>query len=351
MSVIITGATGYLGQHILGELLSLNYKVIAIVRSKDSQDKLDKLFNGNGNGNDDDNSNLLSFEIIPELDKPHTLDSILSKHPEVTTFINTALVVKFTADDYAKEIIDPSINIIKYTLTSIKDNAPNIKRVILTSSLASMIGPDKAFGYSGEYSDDDWSPLNYELGKINGTMAYFTAKKLAEQEAWNFIKQQKPNFDFVAIMPSLIIGPVKFESEITKDYQPSTSGMIGGLLKLKPNDKIPELVAGAVDVRDVAKIHAIAIKDSKFSNQRILLESNKITNDNIIQIIIDNFPSWKSKLPKPNPINESNFVKPNDKKSKKLIGFELRNLDDSVIDLIKQIENVELVDLVDTLKV
>lgn len=341
MSIFITGASGYVGQHILSELLSSDRKVIAIVRSKGSQDKLVKLF---------PTSNL-SFEIVPELDKPNALDSILQKHPEATTFINTALVVKFTADDYAKEIIDPSINIIKYTLTSIKENAPNIKRVILTSSLASMIGPDKAFGYNGEYSDDDWSPLTYELGKINGTMAYFTAKKLAEQEAWNFIKHEKPKFDLVAIMPSLILGPVKFDTEITKNSQPSTSGMIGSLLKLNSNDEIPIMAAGAVDVRDVAIIHNKAIDDENFSNQRILLESNKITNDNMIQIIIDNFPNWKSKLPKPNPIKESDFVKPNDERSKKLIGMKLRSLDDSVIDLVKQIEKDDLVELVEKLKV
>ena len=36
-TVILTGASGYVGQHILGELLDQNYKVIAIVRSQNHQ--------------------------------------------------------------------------------------------------------------------------------------------------------------------------------------------------------------------------------------------------------------------------------------------------------------------------
>ena len=54
--------------------------------------------------------------------------------------------------------------------------------------------------------------------------------------------------------------------------------------------------------------------------------------------IIDNFPSYKDKLPTPNPVPHSKFVKPKDERSRKIIGFSLRSLGDSVVDLVKQID-------------
>ena len=57
-------------------------------------------------------------------------------------------------------------------------------------------------------------------------------------------------------------------------------------------------------------MHVDVITSEKASNQRILIESGKVTNDNIIQTIIDNFPSYKDKLPTPNPVPHSKFVKP-----------------------------------------
>ena len=52
------------------------------------------------------------------------------------------------------------------------------------------------------------------MSTLDGTMAYFASKKLAEKEAWKFLKEEKPNFDLVAIMPALILGPVCFSSEL-----------------------------------------------------------------------------------------------------------------------------------------
>lgn len=328
-TVILTGATGYVGQHILGELLDSRYKVIAIVRSQKSSDTLSKLFKQNPN---------LEFEIVEQLDKPHALDKVLEKHQEAATFISTAAVVTFQAEDYERDVINPAIDLVKNIFSSIKDHAPQINRVILTSSSASVVGLDKAFAYDAEYSDNDWSPLTREMSTLDGTMAYFASKKLAEEEAWKFIKEEKPKFDLVAIMPALVLGPVRFSSELSNGKFPSTSGMIGGLLHLKPDDAIPPMTAGAVDVRDVARLHVDVIASESASNQRILVESDKITNDNIIQTIIDNFPTYKNKLPTPNPVSHSKFVKPNDERSRKIIGFSLRPLKDSVVDLIKQID-------------
>ncbi|RCK65296.1 NADPH-dependent methylglyoxal reductase GRE2 [Candida viswanathii] len=173
-----------------------------------------------------------------QLDAPHALDAVLDAHQDARTYVSTALVVSFTAaTPPPRSSTHPSI--VRNTLESIRDHAPGIKRVVLTSSSASVVGPDKAFGYAGKYAEDEWSPLTYDMGKTNGTMAE---------------NKDDVKFDVVAIMPGLIVGPARFDSEVTKDSQPSTAGMIGGLLKLGRDGRSP-MAAGAVDVRDVAKVH------------------------------------------------------------------------------------------------
>ncbi|KAI3405156.2 hypothetical protein KGF56_002112 [Candida oxycetoniae] len=327
-TVIITGGSGYIGQHIIGELLKQGYKVVAIVRSQIDGTNLIESFD----------SPLLSIDVVDQLEKPNSIDFVLKQHKEATVFIATAAVVKFDAQDQKKEVMDPSLAIIENTLTSIKHHGEQIKRVILTSSSSAMVGPDKVYSYNAEYSDNDWSPLDIEQGKTSGVMAYFTSKKLNEKFAWNFIKQEEPHFDLVSLNPALCLGPTFFANKISIDRLPASNMFISSLLKLQKDSPVPEFASGAIDVRDVAKAHVSVIKNPKASNQRILLEAYKATNPNIIHYIRENFPQYKDKLPDSDPIPESAFKMPNDKKSREILGIENYEytLEQSVVDLVKQ---------------
>ncbi len=42
----------------------------------------------------------------------------------------------------------------------------------------------------------------------NPVLGYNASKKLAEQAAWQFIEEEKPNFDLTVINPDIIIGPM-----------------------------------------------------------------------------------------------------------------------------------------------
>lgn len=43
-------------------------------------------------------------------------------------------------------------------LKAIKANAPSVKRVVITSSFASIIDGSKGNGYDHVYSEEDWNP-------------------------------------------------------------------------------------------------------------------------------------------------------------------------------------------------
>ncbi|KAG5417905.1 hypothetical protein I9W82_004233 [Candida metapsilosis] len=332
-TVIITGGTGYIGQHIITQLLQSGYKVVAIVRSPTKGMELISKFNHPN----------LKTENVDQLDKPKSIDFVLRTHKEASIFIAGAAVTDFYAKDVENDILKKSQAIVQNTLESISNAGEQIKRVILTSTSGTFIGPDKMFSYDGEYSDDNdvWSPLPYEAGFANAQMAYFVSKKCNEELAWKFVKENKTNFDLVSINPAMCLGPVQFEQDVKLKeggYLPSTTNIIANLLKLQKNDTVEPLAAGAADVRDVAKAHVAVIDNPKASGQRLVVETYKFTNANAINILKENIPQLKEKLPDVELIPESKFVEPNLKKSKEILGInKYYNLTKSVVDLAKQL--------------
>jgi nucleoside-diphosphate-sugar epimerase len=78
-----------------------------------------------------------------------------------------------------------------------------------------------------DYTEEDWNPVSFSFTmreiilltfvKITASYAvehqdmvaaYNVGKKLAEQAAWKFMEDQKPNFDLTVINPDIIIGPM-----------------------------------------------------------------------------------------------------------------------------------------------
>ena len=328
-TVIITGGSGYIGQHIVAQLLQHNYNDILIEISPTRAMEIIELFK---------HPNLQS-KLVDQLNKPHSVDPVLKQFPHATTFIACAAVVPNDGlDDLEHNIVEMNHDILKCTLESIKRNGKGIKRVIVTSSTAAYVSPEKAFAYDAAYSDDDWNPMSYDAWKDGVSAAYFVSKKFNEQMAWEFVEKEKPKFDLVTIAPSFCFGPAFFDCEIDLEHMPSSTSIVGDLLKLKKSDAVPSFSAGAVDVRDVAKAHAVVIDNPKASGQRLVVEAYKFTNANAINILKENFPQLKEKLPDVELIPESKFVEPDLKRSKEILGIDrYYTMTESVVDLAKQL--------------
>ncbi|KAI5958153.1 hypothetical protein CANMA_004307 [Candida margitis] len=328
-TVIITGGTGYVGQHIVAQLLHHGHNVVVIDVSPTQATEMIQLFNHPN----------LQCKIVDQLNQPHSIDFVLRKFPHASIFIASAAVVpRDDIVDFEREIIQMNHDILKCSLDSVKRYGSGVERVILTSSTAAYVAPDKAFAINVTYSDDDWNPLPYDAWKESVSSAYFVSKKFNEQMAWQFMKDEQPQFDLVTIAPAFCIGPAYFESQISIDNLPSSTSLVGDLLKLTKHDTVPSFAAGAVDVRDVAKAHVSVMKTPKASGQRILVEAYKFTNANAVNILKSHFPQLKDKLPDVEPISESKFVEPNLKRSKEILAFDkYYTLTDSVVDLARQL--------------
>ena len=110
------------------------------------------------------------------------------------------------------DVIIPAVHGTRTVLQSALKFGKDVKRILLTSSFASV---EETRPEGHVYTEDDWNQLSIDQVKEMGdntppSASYRASKSLAEQEAWNFVEQHKSEigFDLVTMCPPFIYGPV-----------------------------------------------------------------------------------------------------------------------------------------------
>ena len=82
-------------------------------------------------------------------------------------------------------------------------HAHKIRRLVITSSIAAVM-EQRLENRPLIWTEEHWSDPEYHLT----TSHYFLTMTLAEQAAWNFLKELPENekFEIVTINPSLVVG-------------------------------------------------------------------------------------------------------------------------------------------------
>jgi len=233
---VVTGASGFLGGHIVKRLLEKGYHVRGTVRSVQRAEELTKLY-----------PNLKLYEA--DLVKKGSFDEAINGADYVFHTASPFFLDNIT-DPYS-QLVEPALEGTKNVLEScIK--ASSVKRVVLTSSVAAIASPKDVPNYV--YTENDWnlhSSLTIE--------PYRYSKRIAEETAWEIAKNK--HFDLVVINPSFIVGPILSARSDATSIQLMKGFFDGSQLEtgVKP------LCLGVVDVRDVVEAHinAAEIKEAK----------------------------------------------------------------------------------------
>ncbi|EGW30505.1 NADPH-dependent methylglyoxal reductase GRE2 [Spathaspora passalidarum NRRL Y-27907] len=329
-TVFVSGATGFIAQHVVKTLLSSNYKVIGSVRSTTKGDHLKSLLN----------SPNFSYEIVEDVEKEGAFDQALQKHPEVTVFLHTASPFHFKATDIEKELLLPAVNGTKNALNAIHKYGSNVSRVVITSSYAAISTASKEVDPNVVVTEQSWNEISWEDAKKDPVSGYRGSKTFAEKAAWEFVKEHNPKFVVSTINPSFVFGPQAYDSEV-KDSLNTSSEFINAILKNGPDATIAPTRGGFVDVRDVAKAHLVAFEKEEAKNQRLILNAGRFTLQSIIDILNENIPELKGKIPVGEPGTDKAAIAGlstiDNSKSLAILGFELIDLKKSVVDSVQQI--------------
>ncbi|KAK6204915.1 protein induced by osmotic stress [Scheffersomyces amazonensis] len=326
-TVFVSGATGFIAQQTIVQLLQKGYNVVGSVRSTEKGETLAKNLN----------NSKFHYAIVKGLSEIGAFDEALKAHPEVTIFLHTASPVTFAAEDNERDILIPAIDGTKNVLASIKKYGPQIKKVVLTSSIFGSADFGDLANPDFEGGEDTWNDPTYEVAKQNGATAYSASKAFAEKAAWKFLETEKPNFTLAVINPVFVFGPQAFESSVKSLNE--TAKLTAQVLDLKPDSAIPDLAGLFVDVRDVAKAHILAFELPEAAGKRFVIQNGRFDFQQVLDSFRKQFPELKDQVPvgKPGSSDFSAFKPLHDNNARTIFKIDYISLDKVIKDSISQI--------------
>ncbi|KAJ7575156.1 hypothetical protein C8J56DRAFT_460543 [Mycena floridula] len=243
--ILVTGATGFVGSHLITQLFASGYRVRAAARTA----KVEQVRAAYAKYGQD-------FEVV------EIADIATDQFPEALKGVHG--VIHAASPSPHKADIDEMINgAIEGVLNILRQGEKaGIQRFIVTSSIATVLHPKSSF------TDKDWNPVTREDALREGRfMGYRASKALSEKALWEFADSHS-NVDVTTFNPPFIYGP------FTKEYHlptpdPSAIGTNMQLYRLlSPTGPFP-MSAPYMDIRDLAKAHVLALKSPLSSETSI----------------------------------------------------------------------------------
>ena len=274
--VLLTGASGYIGKHITLQLLNQGYEVRASVRNLSKSSEVREAVAPLVLDSSKLDSRLTFVEL--DLEKDSGWSEALNG---VDVLMHTASPFPLASPKDENELIRPAVEGTLRALRAAK--SAGVKRVILTASVAAIYGRELPAG-AETYDETMWTDVNHPVGRE----AYTKSKTLAEQAAWDFIKNEAPEIALTTINPVLVVG-----APLDKNFGSSIS-LIERVLQGK-DPMLPDLNFALVDVRDVATMHVAAISNDATKGERLIASSETRSFIEIAKFMKANYPTSKAK--------------------------------------------------------
>ena len=246
-------------------------------------------------------------------------------------------------NDNEKDLLIPAIQGTLSILQAVAAYNPKVKRVVITSSFASIVDIEKGPWPEHTYSEEDWNPVTYDTAKStsNGSVSYLASKTFAEREAFKYVEENKPNFSISTICPPMVYGPV--EHGVNDMSKLNTSAADIYRLMNGSEKEVPENMSFAyVDVRDVATAHRLAYEKPEAANQRYFVTEGNYSYQMFCDILRNNLPEIRDKTPqgKEGSGLGMDVYKVNNQKSKDL-GVTYRSMEETVTETATSLLRLE----------
>lgn len=278
-TVAVTGATGFIAQHCILQLLEAGYQVRGTARSEGRTQEVANILAPH-----------LSDGARQRLDQDfHVVAANLTSDDGWDDTVRGCRFVLHVASPFPPEspkhedeLIIPARDGALRVLRAAND--AGVERVVMTSSVAAVL-----YGRARDHVFDerDWSDVtSTRIG------AYEKSKTLAERAAWDYMDSlgEGATMDLVVINPGLVLGPL-----LTKEWSFSAEAIKKIMERAVP--AIPNIRIAPVDVRDVATAHVWAMSIAEASGQRFLCAIPSQVFRDIAFILADHLRGQGFKIP------------------------------------------------------
>ncbi|TDZ20117.1 putative uncharacterized oxidoreductase [Colletotrichum orbiculare MAFF 240422] len=329
--VLVTGATGFIGAHVVDELLRRGIRVRGATRTVAKGQAMIKAR--------PQYADQLDFVQVDDFENPNVFKDSLGGG--IDGVIHVASPFTYDTKDNEKELILPAIQGVEAILQAV-DNNPSIKRVVVTSSFAAVLDANRKAPPYFTYTAADWNPLSREEAGAPGTsavIAYRASKKFAELAAWDHVANGDKHFDIVTLCPPMTFGPVVHPVDGVSKLNESNA-----MLWKIANEQKPLPVARVpfwIDVRDLAVAHVEALLRPEVGGKRYIpAASDRFSYGLAAKVMTENFPWAAGRVTQEEQAIDTSHGLDSELAAKEL-GLNYRTFDQTVVDLIKQAKAME----------
>jgi dihydroflavonol-4-reductase len=249
--VVVTGASGFLGKHIVLALMQAGHSVRASVRNPAMAEQVRHAVLPNVNRNASDRLQFVTLDLTHDEGWAEAMGG-------ASALVHTASPFPIAPPKNPDDLVRPAVDGTRRALCAAK--TAGVSRVILTSSAIAVIQPWRRDGHI--FTEDDWSDATGLP-----TQPYARAKVIAERAAWEIAAREK--LRLTVLNPAFILGPLL-------DDRFGASVQLVRRILCGRDPMLPRLGLSVVDVRDVATAHLRALEREDTEGQRFILASGSL---------------------------------------------------------------------------
>ncbi len=273
-TVLVTGASGFIAQQLILDLLDKGYQVRGTVRSLAKGNVLKDALRPH-------NVKIDEMELVEcDLESDKGWDEAVAGVDVIQHLASPfPMSVPKDPNDLIRPARDGALRVLKAAKKA------GINRVIMTSSFAAV-----GYGWGDDLpevcTEEHWTNPN----NTADCRPYMQSKTLAERAAWEYVEGEGKGIQLTAINPVAVFGPIR--SEQVKTSVGVVAQLMGGKIPALPNVGIQ-----VVDVRDVSAAHIATMENDESIGERYILADEFFSMKECSQVLKEAFPNYADKLP------------------------------------------------------